>query len=389
MQCARRFPNFFRLRCSSLCRRPRLVRRKSPSAPPPPAAPLITLGDSAVPSPARGNSLPATRPCGRRLRPARLGATSISTTQAGHQWTSHLTDPEVNRKIAPAGIAGYSYPAGPRAAFRTSPATPGIASAFASPTDANPSLWLKMPSNFDDAYQVYANGQNRGRIWSVHSTPPTRLLVPARYVLLPSASPNGDIELRNALLHVSVDPDKRLQRRRHASSATCSACPSQWASLCLRRDTQLALQPLWAISRCHFLPRPGTASLWLWIQNRREMAFLWLFISLVAPSFTTVSGLVRPRHHSISGTPRCSGYSPSWAHRGYPVWIMLWWHWFGLTKKRWIPLAAWLMAAANLIVSPAHPFSAGDRAVRAASRSMVYRSPFSLAVCMFLLVVLV
>ena len=34
-----------------------------------------------------------------------------------------------------------------------------------------------------------------------------------------------------------------------------------------------------------------------------------------------------------------------------PFWTMFWWNWFGLREKRWIPLAAWLLVAAETLAT--------------------------------------
>jgi hypothetical protein len=82
-------------------------------------------------------------------------------------------------------------------------------------------------------------------------------------------------------------------------------------------------------------------ALWAWLYNRRERAWLWLFLALVwsllNQFFTVVASLTTEM--SIADSTLLSVLF-------LPFWAIFWWEWFGLREKTWIPRTAWLLAAA-------------------------------------------
>ncbi len=82
-------------------------------------------------------------------------------------------------------------------------------------------------------------------------------------------------------------------------------------------------------------------ALWAWWYNRQEHAWLWLFLALVW--VVSNNGM-----EALSSQTTVVSIADDMWWRGVLVlrwWTMFWWHWFGLREKRWIPRAAWLLAA--------------------------------------------
>ena len=81
-------------------------------------------------------------------------------------------------------------------------------------------------------------------------------------------------------------------------------------------------------------------ALWAWLYNRQERAWLWLVLALV---WTVINNLLVV---FTSLTRVVSIEVDTWRTViVLPLWIMFWWYWFGLREKRWIPRAAWGLAA--------------------------------------------
>jgi hypothetical protein len=205
-------------------------------------------------------------------------------------------------------------------------------------TDPTQPLWLKMPINFDDAYQVYANGRFLGQFGTFS----------ARYVgvyvanpvsfPLPAPGPDGDLDLAvRFYMNASTqfrDPDVGgmhsppvlgLASTVHLLQASedNATLHAQFGSL-LRIFLYLLVMPL---------------VLWALWYSPQERAWLWLFLALgwnVLDSFvdnlanlTTLLNVAEFTWFSVLTLP---------------LWLIFWWSWFGLREIRWIPRAAWLLA---------------------------------------------
>ncbi len=215
---------------------------------------------------------------------------------------------------------------------------------------ANPGqpISLKMPVDFDDAYQVYANGQLVGQFGRFDSLPPTFFMSRPAVFALPPPGPDGDIELA---LHFYMSPVSTLNT---SVAGGMHQPPILGLPLTLRliasaQNTGLAFGRFgqFLMTLLFLLLAPG--ALWAWLQNRREMAFFWLFFELATGVLFMVVGWIA----LASWLPADSAQfwllgvlDPVWV----PGWIMVWWYWFGLNEKRWIPWAAWLMAFADFVV---------------------------------------
>jgi hypothetical protein len=214
---------------------------------------------------------------------------------------------------------------------------------------ANPgqSVSLKMPADFDDAYQVYANGQFVGQFGRFESSPPTFFMSRPEVFALPPPASNGDIELA---LRFYMSPVSTLS----TSAGGMHEPPIIGLPLTLRliastQNTGIAFSHFGQLltTLLFLLLAPGV--LWAWLQNRRELTFLWLFIELATSILFFVLGWME----LASWLPfdstefwRSGVLDSIWV----PGWIMVWWYWFGLNEKRWIPWAAWLITFADAVV---------------------------------------
>jgi hypothetical protein len=214
--------------------------------------------------------------------------------------------------------------------------------------DPGQSLWLKMPNDVDDAYQVYANGRYVGEFG--HFSPNRVAPYSARAISfpLPSPGPDGEIELA---LRFYMTGGTRF-------SAPDAGGMHQPPALGLASTVHL-LQAAEDDANQHYyfgvllqsllflLVAPLT--LWAWLQNRQERTYLWLLFPLVCSflrSFLVVYGNL---HSGLPLGPNSIVLNAILGPLLLPLWAMFWWHWFGLEGKRWIPRAAWLITAIEML----------------------------------------
>lgn len=209
--------------------------------------------------------------------------------------------------------------------------------------DPSQPLWLKMPYDVDDAYQLYANGRYVGQFGKFSPGHVTLYNALPVSFALPKPGTDGEIELA-VRFYLSAatqfaDPDvggmhgppmlglagvvKLLQR-----SETNAALHRQFGSL---QEAFLFLLVL-------------PLAIWAWFHNRGEHTWLWLSLAL---AWNAVYILV----FAIEGTTTVLSLgSASFIGAMFlPFWTMFWWSWFGLRENRWIPRAAWFLAAAETL----------------------------------------
>ena len=206
-------------------------------------------------------------------------------------------------------------------------------------TDPTQPLWLKMPDNFDDAYQVYANGRLLGHFGTFSAKHVTTYAAQPASFPLPAPGPDGNFDLAvrfYMLASTQFDspdagglngpPVLGLASTVHLLQASDDDANlhSQFGGL-LRVLLYLLVMPL---------------VLWALWYSPQERAWLWLFLALgwavVDTAVVALSNL----------TTLVNLGESDWVNLlTLPLWPMFWWHWFGLRERRWIPRVAWLMAA--------------------------------------------
>jgi hypothetical protein len=214
--------------------------------------------------------------------------------------------------------------------------------------DPGQPLWLKMPNDFDDSYQVYADGRFVGQFGKFASGQVTSYPARSFSYALPAPRPDGEMVLAvrfymtNGTLFQATDPGGMHQPPalglaaaiRLLQQADDDANLHYYAGNCVLGLLSILVLPL---------------VLWAWLQNRRERIYLWLFLTLTFALLRLI--LV------IFGN-LAAGLSLGWeaiildvilGPLQLPMWVMFWWHWFGLQRKPWIPWAAWSVAATEAL----------------------------------------
>jgi hypothetical protein len=201
-----------------------------------------------------------------------------------------------------------------------------------------------MPSNFDDAYQLYANGRLIGHFGAFSAKHVTAYSSQPASFPLPAPRPDGNFDLAVRFYMAASSqfdnsdagglhgpPVLGLASTVHLLQASedDANLHSQFGGL-LRVLLYLLVMPL---------------VLWALWYSPQERAWLWLFLALgwavVDTAVVALSNL----------TTLVNLGESDWVNLlTLPLWPMFWWHWFGLRERRWIPRVAWLMAATLMLL---------------------------------------
>lgn len=215
-------------------------------------------------------------------------------------------------------------------------------------SDPGQPLWLKMPNDVDDAYQVYANGKYVGEFGRFSRSGVAIYSARTASFPLPPLRPGGDLELAMRFYMTSgtrfQSPDAGGMHQPPALGLASTVHLLQ-----LEDDDANLHYYLGAIlqSILYFVVAP--LALWAWMKNREEHGYFWLFLGLaIAPARTAVlllGNLASKITLGKEGILLAVFLDPF----VLPIWTMFWWHWFGLRRQRWIPRVAWAVAAVEVL----------------------------------------
>jgi Stage II sporulation protein E (SpoIIE) len=214
-------------------------------------------------------------------------------------------------------------------------------------TNPGQPLWLKMPDSFDDAYEVYANGQFIGRFGDFRQNHVTIYIDQPLSFALPALPPDGEIELA---LRVYMTPVTQFST---PDAGGMHGPPMLGLASTVRMMQAAGKDVLLHVKFGNFLQvliclLVAPLALWAWLYSRRERAWLWLFLCIVIIIAAQAINLLSTESTLIS-----VGASIFWdillSMFGVPLLVMFWWEWFGLQETRWIPQTAWLLAVAGAL----------------------------------------
>lgn len=215
-------------------------------------------------------------------------------------------------------------------------------------SDPGQPLWLKMPNDVDDAYQIYANGRFVGEFGTFAPSGVTVYSARTFSFPLPLLGPRGEIELAvrfymtSGTRFQSLDaggmhqpPALGLASTVHLlQAADDDANLHYYLGVILQSILFLAVAPL---------------ALWAWMKNREERSYLWLFLALANAPVRTVVLLFGNLASRISLGTEGILLAVILDPFVLPLWMMFWWHWFGLRRQRWIPRVTWALTAGEML----------------------------------------
>jgi len=210
-------------------------------------------------------------------------------------------------------------------------------------------LWLKMPNDFDDAYQIYVNGHYVGQFGRFSAKHVTLYYSKPVSFALPTPGPNGEIEVA---LRFYMSAATRFQAPDAGGmhQPPVLGLSSTVHLLEAAEHTAMLHIYLGTVLESFLFLLVAPLALLAWLKSRREQVYLWLFLALlweVLNNFLTVFALLSFAMTMAADTLiRYVIVDPL----GLTLWTMFWWYWFGLRQQRWIPGVAWLLAAARMLV---------------------------------------
>lgn len=216
-------------------------------------------------------------------------------------------------------------------------------------TNPGQPLWLKMPNNVDDAYQLYANGQYVGEFGDFRRNRVTLYASKPVSFALPAPELDGEIELALRFYMSAAtqfgNPDVGGM---HGPPMLGLAAAVQLMER-LEKDILLHYDFSYFLRTLIYL-LVAPLALWAWLYNRRERAWLWLFLVITLGFVGIAIQFLSDQSILISkGTYYWWQIPLDACVRA--LWGMFWWEWFGLQERRWIPQIVWLLAAADLLVT--------------------------------------
>jgi hypothetical protein len=215
-------------------------------------------------------------------------------------------------------------------------------------TDPGQPLQLKMPNDFDDSYQIYADGRYVGQAGRFSPSHVTTYASRSFSFPLPSPGPRGEIELAlrfymsGGTRFSTLDAGGMHQPTALGLASTIGLLQQADDNANLHYSFGSILQSLLFLL---VLPLP----LWAWLENRQERSYLWLFLVLACALIRIFMVLIGNLASVLPLGPDLLLLDVILAPLVLPLWAMFWWHWFGLQGKRWIARAAWFFAAVEML----------------------------------------
>jgi len=205
--------------------------------------------------------------------------------------------------------------------------------------DPGQRLWIEMPIDVDDAYQVFANGSYIGQFGEFEPKSVRLHYGQSRLLQLPPPGPDGvfSIALRFYMSDVSH------LRWPEVGGLHLPPLLGLVSTLTLRHDADETIlreavtgHELGILFCLLALP----AALWAAIANRRDRAWLWLVLALAA---TLLGEAAQTAGHLSTQVSMWAG--EFWGLTvAVPLmelfWVQFWYSWFGLNRRLWVLRAA-------------------------------------------------
>jgi len=214
--------------------------------------------------------------------------------------------------------------------------------------DGGQPIWLKMPNDVDDAYQVYANGHYVGEFGEFTPRGVTAYSARTFSFPLPAPGPDGDILLALRFYMNKSTPFQSTDAGGMHGPPALGLASTVRLLKAAEDDANLHFY-LGTLLQAILYLLVAPLALWAWLKNRRDRTYLWLFFALTYP-------IVSITNIAFSDLSSVIPLGTSYVWIGcflepliLPLWAMFWWHWFGLHEKRWIPRAAWALTGARAL----------------------------------------
>ncbi len=206
-------------------------------------------------------------------------------------------------------------------------------------------VWLKMPSDVDDAYQVFANGNYLGQFGTFHGRGVTVYSARALSFPLPKPDVRGELVLA---LRFYMESDTALNTPEAGGMHQAPVIGLANTIELMQASDDDAIFHGYIVSgllQAILLAVAGFAALWAWLLGRHERAYLWLvlvsWVMAAAALIVFLAGATYVLPDLRSVLLLDAVLSPL----VLPCWTMFWWYWFGLKGQRWLLQLTWAATA--------------------------------------------
>jgi hypothetical protein len=227
--------------------------------------------------------------------------------------------------------------------------------------DPGQPLWLKMPNDFDDAYQIYANGKYVGEYGRFTPKGVTVYAARAASFPLPPPGPDGTIDLalrfymtRGTLFYA---PDAGGMHQ----PPTIGLASAVHLLQVVNDDVNLRFYVSTIQESILFLLLIPLV-FWGWIKNRGRREYLWLLLALTVALLVDLMLMAGNLTSFLPLAGNTLVLDVILHPLMLPLWIMFWWCWFGVDDHRWIIWATWGLTAveAGVVLCLRGPISGID-----------------------------
>jgi Stage II sporulation protein E (SpoIIE) len=317
--------------------------RPQPAPPPPPPSLAITLGDSAIPLTGPWKFSPGDSPWTTNL----ASGVPIWTRAAfdDSAWATIDLTPAADSSGGLLNTPGW-LPGWTRRGYSqlTGFAWYRLRLHITNPSQA---LALKMPGSFEDAYEVYANGQLVGSFGNFTATDLTPYYAQPASFALPQVPPDGQLEIA---LRVYMTPSTPY-RVPDAGGLHGPPIIGLASTIQVLQDADKNFyfhsyfgDFLLALLALLVLP----LAFWALSGNLNERMWLWLTLALAIQAIEVLVVIASHLTTAISAASADLWADSILGPAGLCLWVLFWWSWFQLSRIRWIAIASAVVAAAHI-----------------------------------------
>lgn len=219
---------------------------------------------------------------------------------------------------------------------------------------ADSNLWIEMPPDVDDAYQVYANGQLIGSFGKFSFSHVRSFYSRAQEFRLPAPDTDGNIVLA---VRFYMEPDTVLW---NFGAGGLHAAPviglGPTVALLHERNNNGILDTLLSYLALGLVALIACiAALSIFWKEKSEQAYLWLTMALAMESALNIASLLAAETYLVSLTTFAILNEVLGSALVPLCWLLFWTYWFGLrTWRPMVRLAASVAALELLIVFSLH-----------------------------------
>ncbi|MHB1959551.1 MAG: PP2C family protein-serine/threonine phosphatase [Acidobacteriaceae bacterium] len=209
-------------------------------------------------------------------------------------------------------------------------------------TGPNTDLWLEMPPDVDDAYQVYANGQLVGSMGKFTPNHVTAFYSHPMEFHLPAPNADGDVVLA---LRFYMQPESVLWNFDAGGMHAPPAIGLRHAvALLQQRNQDINLHTALSYLLLGLLALiAGIAAFWIYRLDRSEQAYFWLALAFAMEAMVSISNFLASTTYWESYAANVLINDLIGSALGPVFWLLFWAYWFRLRPIRLVFRVAWTL----------------------------------------------